>query len=103
MSKALNESYAANLDLYEKLIETNASIERKGATMPYTSLNGHMYSFLTKEGKMALRLPDGEREDFINKYDTELCVQYGAVMMVSGMIWQPGFPRRFTWEYMKSK
>ena len=80
MSKAADESYAANLDFYEKLIATHEGVERKGATMPYTSVNGHMFSFLSKERKMALRLPEGERENFLEKYETELCVQYGAVM-----------------------
>jgi TfoX/Sxy family transcriptional regulator of competence genes len=80
MSKAADESYAANLALYEKLVATQEGMERKGATMPYTSVNGHMFSFLSKEGKMALRLPKGERENFLEKYDTELSVQYGAVM-----------------------
>jgi hypothetical protein len=30
------------LQLYEKLMATNPSVKRKGATVPYTSLNGHM-------------------------------------------------------------
>ena len=30
------------LELYEKLIATNPTIERKGDVHPYTSLNGHM-------------------------------------------------------------
>ena len=80
MSGALSEEYAANLILYEKLISTNPIVERKGATMPYTSLNGHMFSFLSKEGRMAIRLPSGEREEFLEKYQTELSVQYGSVM-----------------------
>jgi hypothetical protein len=32
--------------LYAKLIETNPDIELKGVRMPYTSLNGHMFTFL---------------------------------------------------------
>ncbi len=80
MSKTSDEVYTANLDLYEKLIANNPSVERKGATMPYTSLKGHMFSLFTKEGKMALRLPTAEREAFLEKYETELCVQYGSVM-----------------------
>jgi hypothetical protein len=80
MTEALDERYMANLALYEKLIGTNPDVDRKGATMPYTSLNGHMFSFLTKEGRMALRLPSGERESFLEMYKTGLCVQYGAVM-----------------------
>lgn len=71
---------AAKLALYEKLVATHPDIPRKGANTPYTSLNGHMFSFLTKEGKMALRLPAEEREAFLKKYKTQLCEQYGVVM-----------------------
>jgi hypothetical protein len=66
--------------LYEALLATNAEIERKGATMPYTSINGNMFSLLTPDGTLALRLPAAEREAFLKRYDTALCVQYGAVM-----------------------
>ncbi len=67
------------LALYDKLVATNPSIERKGATVPYTSLNGHMFSYLSKEGKLALRLPAGEREAFLKKYNAKLCEAYGIV------------------------
>ncbi len=67
------------LALYEKLVATNPNVERKGATVPYTSLNGHMFSYLTKEGRLALRLPAGEREAFLKKYKTTLCEAYGIV------------------------
>src|SRR5262245_42442244 len=56
MSKPAGQTAADALSRYEKLIATNPNVERKGATMPYTSLNGHMFSFLTKTGKLALRL-----------------------------------------------
>ena len=82
MSQAADDAYRANLELYERLVATNASVDRKGANMPYTSLNGHMFSFLTKEGKVALRLPSGERECFLERYETKLCEQYGTVMKV---------------------
>ncbi len=80
MSKAANEISADKLELYEKLVATNPDVERKGASMPYTSCNGHMFSFLTKAGKLALRLPDEEREAFLKKYKTKLCEQHGTVM-----------------------
>ncbi len=80
MAKADPKQYAASLALYEKLVATNPKVERKGATMPYTSLNGHMFSLLTKEGWLALRLPSEAREAFLKKYKTKLCVQYGTVM-----------------------
>lgn len=41
---------ADSLELYEKLVATNPGIERKGATVPYTSINGHMFSYLSKGG-----------------------------------------------------
>ena len=67
-------------ELYEKLVATNPKVERKGATMPYTSLKGHMFSFLTSGGRLALRLPAAERDAFLKKYKTSLCEQHGAVM-----------------------
>jgi hypothetical protein len=67
------------LELYEKLVATNPNVERKGATVPYTSLNGHMFSYLSKQGKVALRLPTGEREAFLKKYKAKLCDAYGRV------------------------
>src|SRR3984885_579890 len=70
---------ADKLALYEKLVATNPNIERKGATVPYTSLNGHMFSYLTKEGKLALRLPAEERAAFLQKYKAKLCEAYGRV------------------------
>jgi hypothetical protein len=48
--------------------------------MPYTSVNGNMFSLLTPDGTLALRLPADERDAFLKRYDTTLCVQYGAVM-----------------------
>jgi hypothetical protein len=78
--RGMGDEYSAALELYENLVATNPEVERKGKTMPYTSRNGHMFSFLTKEGKLALRLSDEEREAFVEKYKTEPVVQYGAVM-----------------------
>lgn len=73
-------TYAENLTLYEKLVATNPSVQRKGDTMPYTSLNGHMFSLLTKEGTLILRLAPEDREAFLKKYKTRLPEQYGVIM-----------------------
>ena len=48
--------------------------------MPYTSLNGHMFSVLTREGWLALRLPDNARDAFLKKYKTNLAELYGTTM-----------------------
>jgi hypothetical protein len=66
--------------LYDKLLATNPKIERKGAANPYTSLNGHMFTYLNPSGILALRLPEKEREEFLEKYKTTLFEAYGAVM-----------------------
>ena len=44
------------LALYDKLVATNLAVERKGATVPYTSLNGHMFSYINTDGSVVLRL-----------------------------------------------
>jgi len=68
------------LELYGKLVGSLPSVERKGAAMPYTSLNGHMFSFLDKNGSLSLRLPEEEREKFMKKYKTSLSEQHGTVL-----------------------
>jgi TfoX/Sxy family transcriptional regulator of competence genes len=80
MGKATPPVPANILELYDSLVATNPKVERKGAAMPYTSLNGHMFSFLTKTGTLALRLPAEERDAFLKKYKTKLCEQHGAVL-----------------------
>jgi hypothetical protein len=80
MPKTNAEQYAANLALYEKLVATNPKLERKGATMPYTAVNGNMFSLFTKDGYLALRLPADQREAFLRKHKTKVTEQYGAVM-----------------------
>ena len=67
------------LELYKKLVATNPQVELKGATVPYTSANGNMFSYLSKEGKLELRLPAEEREAFLRKYKAKLCEAYGKI------------------------
>ncbi len=79
MAKTPISAHPDKLLLYEKLVATNPKVERKGATVPYTSVNGNMFSYLSKEGKLALRLPEGERELFLKKHKAKLCEAYGIV------------------------
>jgi len=65
--------------LYDKLIALNPKIERKGDANPYTSLNGNMFTLLHQQ-KLAIRLPEEEREKFLKKYKTTLFEAYGAIM-----------------------
>jgi hypothetical protein len=68
------------LALYDQLIATNPAIERKGVSLPYTSANGHMFTFLAADGTLAIRLPPGEREAFLKKHKTTLMQAHGTVM-----------------------
>ena|SRR5579872_14079 len=70
---------AEKIALYDKLLATVPGVERKGATNAYTSLNGHMFSYMGPAGVMSLRLPEGEREKFLKKYKTKLFESYGVV------------------------
>ncbi len=69
-----------NFGLYEKLIATNPKLELKGDANGYTSLNGNMFTLFDSSGRLAIRLPEAEREKFLKKYKTTLFEAYGAVM-----------------------
>jgi hypothetical protein len=80
MSKSVKQIPQDKLELYDKLIATKPEIERKGVASPYTSRNGHMFTYLDKTGSMGLRLSKEDREAFLEKYKTTLFEQHGAVM-----------------------
>ena len=66
--------------MYEKLIASDPDVERKGKTTPYTSMNGYMFTFLSKKGVMGLRLSKEDRKEFLEKFSSKLMMQYGRVM-----------------------
>jgi len=68
-----------NVSLYDQLIATIPDIQRKGDANPYTSLNGNMFTLL-HQSRLAIRLPEDEREKFLKKYKTTLFEAYGTVM-----------------------
>lgn len=71
---------ADKLSLYDALIATLPGVERKGAAMPYTSVGGHMFSFLTPTGALALRLPADALATFLAEQGGRPCVQHGALL-----------------------
>ncbi len=69
------------LEAYRAAIEASQSgATVKGAKNPYTSRNGHMFSFLDPQGTMALRLSDEMTDEFRARYDSGDVEQYGATM-----------------------
>ncbi|HEY2728209.1 MAG TPA: hypothetical protein VGI61_13620 [Parafilimonas sp.] len=78
-AKKETKTPSEKIALYNKLIATNPGIERKGDTNPYTSCNGNMFTHMTPEGILSIRLPEKEPEAFIKKYRTKLMEAYGVV------------------------
>lgn len=79
MAKPAPRADPKTLALYTKLVASAPGIELKGAALPYTAVNGNMFSMIGSSGRVALRLPAPEREAFLKKYDTELQVEHGIV------------------------
>ena len=78
-NKPVSDGASDKVALYDRLIATNPAIERKGDNNPYTSLNGNMFTLL-HQSRLAIRLPEDEREKFLKKYKTDLFEAYGTVM-----------------------
>src|SRR5215471_8108880 len=70
---------AEKIALYEKIVALFPEVERKGDNVPYTSHNGNMFSYLSKEGRMALRLPEKVRENFLKDHKAKLMENYGII------------------------
>jgi hypothetical protein len=70
---------AERLAQYERLVATQADVERKGATIPYASVNGNMFSYLDASGSLALRLSASDRERFIAEHRASLHEAYGHI------------------------
>ncbi len=68
------------LDSYRAAIDQLLDCELKGAKNPYTSRNGHMFSFLDADGTLALRLSDELESEFRSQYESGPVTQYGRTM-----------------------
>ena len=69
------------LEAYRSVVDGSQSgAEVKGAKNPYTSRNGHMFSFLDADGTMALRLSDELTDEFRSSFESGDVIQYGATM-----------------------
>jgi hypothetical protein len=67
------------LAAYDRLIGTVPGVVRKGASIPYTSVNGNMFSYLFDKGSLALRLSPADRTAFQAQFRTRLHEAYGIV------------------------
>jgi hypothetical protein len=76
--KNTDPAYEERLAHYQRVVRSIPGVECKGAANPYTSVNGHMFSYLHPSGAMALRLPQPERDAFIQSHRTTLFQAYGV-------------------------
>ena len=67
------------LAAYDRLIASVPGLVRKGASIPYTSVNGNMSSYLFDEGSLALRLSPTDRAAFLARFEAHLHEAYGIV------------------------
>jgi hypothetical protein len=75
----LDPTYQVKVVQYQRLVQSIPKVECKGAANPYTSVNGHMFSYLHPSGAMALKLPQSERDRFLRDHETTLFRAYGIV------------------------
>jgi hypothetical protein len=68
------------VQLYEALVATHPGIERKGKSSPYTAVNGNMFTVLSADGTLGMRLAHADRDAFIATYGTGLYQAHGTVM-----------------------
>jgi len=60
------------LDVYRRMVESVPGAEVKGDTIPYTSINGNMYSSISKANRIGVRLPKDARDAFLEQHGTTL-------------------------------
>lgn len=80
MAKKKPDAPEERVELYDKLIATLPDQKRKGAASAYTSLNGHMFSFVDKTGEFAFRYSDQRKAELIEELGGKESIQYNSVM-----------------------
>lgn len=79
MSKKPDQVPEDKLKLYQRVIDAHPEIDLKGGMkLPHTSTGGYMFSSLTKDGRVGIRLSRADAEAFIRKYEAIPFKNYGA-------------------------
>lgn len=68
------------LSTYKSVIENCKGIELKGKTTPYTSANGHMFSFINKENQLGFRFDKKVQEKYIQEWPSTYLYSHGSKM-----------------------
>ena len=70
----------AQLKIYDELVSKCARFKRKGKTMPYTSVNGYMFSLFNKANEIGIRFSKEVQKKYIEEYNTTIYKSYNAIM-----------------------
>lgn len=62
----------AVLAAFDRMIAGVPGVERKGASLPYVSINGNMYAAISKDDVIGLRLSEADLSEFLNAHGTQL-------------------------------
>ena len=68
------------LAFYDMLVTKCDRFDRKGKTSPYTSANGHMFSFLSKNAEIGFRFSKDTQEKYFEEFTTSYLMSHGAKM-----------------------
>jgi hypothetical protein len=68
------------LKIYDDLVANCPRFKRKGKTMPYTSVNGYMFSLLNKAGEIGIRFSKEVQEKYIKEFDSTIFKSYNSIM-----------------------
>ena len=82
----LNMNREDIIKIYAEAVESLPDIKIKGKASAYTSLNGHMFSFVDGENNLSVRLPKEVQEEIINNKGGSYSIQYGATMRGYAML-----------------
>lgn len=80
MAKKKSDIPEDRLALYDNLVDAVPGFDRLGVNMPYTAVNGYMFSMMTKSGTFGIRLSKEDQADFLEKYDSGPFKNYGSTM-----------------------
>lgn len=72
MPKVEHTPDPAVLAAFDTMIAGVPGVERKGAAMPYVSINGNMYASISKENVIGLRLSRQDLAEFLNAHGSTL-------------------------------
>lgn len=66
--------------VYDALVDKCSGFDRKGKSVPYTSANGYMFSFLNKDGELGIRFAKEIQEEYILKFKSDYFRSHNAIM-----------------------